>query len=185
MPKAPLPDGAAALLREPNPAVIAVVMPSGHPMSVATWYLVEDDGTILVNMDAERARLTWMKEHPHVSLTALKDGEWYTHVVMGAFRAAGADPTIGSRLQSILAAAGAEEVGGLAIAQYLSSDDPVGPAMLAAVVRSLAPVMVAHGLTTEAELDLDTLAARTADTLRSLDAVLVPPLLSGAWGGRP
>ena len=68
------------LLREPNPAVIAVVMPSGHPMSVATWYLVEDDGTILVNMDAGRARLAWMQEHPHVSLTALKDGEWYTHV---------------------------------------------------------------------------------------------------------
>ena len=80
MPKAPLPDGAAALLREPNPAVIAVVMPSGHPMSVATWYLVEDDGTILVNMDADRARLAWMQQHPHVSLTALKDGEWYTHL---------------------------------------------------------------------------------------------------------
>src|SRR3954453_16407091 len=80
MPKAPLPDCAAALLREPHPAVIAVVMPSGHPMSVATWYLVEDDGTILVNMDAARARLTWMRGHPHVSLTALKDGEWYTHV---------------------------------------------------------------------------------------------------------
>ena len=80
MPKAPLPEGAAALLREPNPAVIAVVMPSGHPMSVATWYLVEDDGTVLVNMDAGRARLRWMEQHPHVSLTALKDGEWYTHV---------------------------------------------------------------------------------------------------------
>ena len=80
MPKAPLPDGAAALLREPNPAVIAMVMPSGHPMSVATWYLVEDDDTILVNMDADRARLSWMEQHPHVSLTALKDGEWYTHV---------------------------------------------------------------------------------------------------------
>ena len=52
MPKAPLPAAALALLREPNPAVIAVVMPSGHPMSVATWYLVEDDGTVLVNMDA-------------------------------------------------------------------------------------------------------------------------------------
>ena len=80
MPHAPLPDGAAALLRQPNPAVIAVVMSSGHPMSVATWYLVEDDGTILVNMDAGRARLTWMEQHPHVSLTALKDGEWYTHI---------------------------------------------------------------------------------------------------------
>jgi hypothetical protein len=80
MPKPPLPEQAAALLREPNPAVIAVAMPSGHPMSVATWYLVEDDDTILVNMDAARARLAWMEQHPHVSLTALKDGEWYTHV---------------------------------------------------------------------------------------------------------
>jgi nitroimidazol reductase NimA-like FMN-containing flavoprotein (pyridoxamine 5'-phosphate oxidase superfamily) len=80
MPRAPLPAGAAALLRRPNPAVIAVVMPSGHPMSVATWYLVEDDDTILVNMDAGRARLTWMRQHPHVSLTALEEGSWYTHV---------------------------------------------------------------------------------------------------------
>jgi Pyridoxamine 5'-phosphate oxidase len=80
MPHAPLPAGAAALLREPNPAVIAVVMPSGHPMSVATWYLVEDDGTILVNMDAGRSRLTWMRGHPHVSLTALHEEAWYTHV---------------------------------------------------------------------------------------------------------
>jgi PPOX class probable F420-dependent enzyme len=80
MPKAPLPDAAMALLREPNPAVIACRRPDGHPMSVATWYLVEDDGTVLVNMDAGRARLRWMEEHPFVSLTALKEGEWYTHV---------------------------------------------------------------------------------------------------------
>jgi len=80
MPKAPLPEPALAVLREPNPAVIAVRRPDGHPMSVATWYLVEDDGTILVNMDAHRARLRWMQEHPFVSLTALKEGEWYTHI---------------------------------------------------------------------------------------------------------
>lgn len=80
MPKAPLPAAALALLREPNPAVISVVMPSGDPMSVATWYLVEDDGTVLVNMDAGRARLGWIEQHPHVSLTALKTDEWYTHV---------------------------------------------------------------------------------------------------------
>ena len=80
MPKAPLPEAAMALLREPNPAVISMVMPSGRPMSVATWYLVEDDGTILVNMDVGRARLGWIEEHPHVSLTVMKDEEWYTHV---------------------------------------------------------------------------------------------------------
>ena len=80
MPKAPLPEAAMALLREPNPAVISMVMPSGRPMSVATWYLVEDDGTVLVNMDAGRARLGWIEQRPHVSLTAMKDEEWYTHV---------------------------------------------------------------------------------------------------------
>ena len=80
MPKAPLPELAMDLLRRPNPAVISVAMPSGHPMSVATWYLVEDDGTVLVNMDAGRARLRWLEQHPHVSLTSLKQDEWYTHV---------------------------------------------------------------------------------------------------------
>ena len=80
MPKAPLPAHVAELFARPNPAVVAVLLPSGAPMSVATWYLVEDDGTVLLNMDGGRARLGWMHEHPEVSLTALKEGEWYTHV---------------------------------------------------------------------------------------------------------
>lgn len=80
MPKAPLPDAVATLLRAPNPAVVAVLTPSGSPMSVATWYLLEDDGTVLLNMDAGRARLDWMQERPRICLTALKAEEWYTHV---------------------------------------------------------------------------------------------------------
>ena len=80
MPKAPLPPDVAELFARPNPAVVAVLMPSGAPMSVATWYLVEDDGTVLLNMDAGRARLDWMRERPEVALTALKEDEWYTHV---------------------------------------------------------------------------------------------------------
>jgi PPOX class probable F420-dependent enzyme len=82
MPQAPLPEPALTLLRKPNPAVIAFRRPDGHPMSVATWYLVEDDGTVLVNMDAGRARLRWIEEHPFVSLTALDAAEWYTHVTI-------------------------------------------------------------------------------------------------------
>jgi len=111
--------------------------------------------------------------------------ERMTALVMAAFRAAGADPTIGSRLQLLLAEAGLEEVAGMAIAQYLSSDNSLGPAMLTGVVRSLAPVMLAHGLATESELDLDTLTARITDSLQSAGSVLVPPLLAGAWGRRP
>ncbi|WP_404349099.1 pyridoxamine 5'-phosphate oxidase family protein [Phycicoccus jejuensis] len=80
MPKAPLPPDVAELFRRPNPAVVAVLRPDGSPMSVATWYLLEDDGTVLLNMDAERARVSWMRRRPEVALTALEEGSWYTHV---------------------------------------------------------------------------------------------------------
>jgi PPOX class probable F420-dependent enzyme len=80
MPKAPLSEQAKALLNEANPAVIAVVRPDGQPVSVATWYLVEDDGRLLVNMDAGRKRNEYMRSDPRVSLTALKEDEWYTHI---------------------------------------------------------------------------------------------------------
>jgi PPOX class probable F420-dependent enzyme len=80
MPKGPLSAAALDLLEQPNPAVVAVVRPDGQPVSVATWYLVENDGRLLVNMDAGRRRNAYMRADPRVSLTALKDGEWYTHV---------------------------------------------------------------------------------------------------------
>ena len=80
MPRPPMPPEVAELFARPNPAVVAVLRPSGAPMSVATWYLVEDDGTVLLNMDAGRARLRWMRERPEIALTALKQDEWYTHV---------------------------------------------------------------------------------------------------------
>lgn len=68
------------LLRQPNPAVMATVRSDGHPVTVATWYLIEDDGRLLLNLDAERVRLKHLTNDGRVSLTALKDGEWYTHV---------------------------------------------------------------------------------------------------------
>lgn len=80
VPRPPLPDEALALLRRPNPAVVAVLMPDGQPMSVATWYLLEDDGRILLNMDAERARVQWMRGDGRVALTVLDGEAWYTHV---------------------------------------------------------------------------------------------------------
>ena len=58
MPRTPLTEAAMALLAQPNPAVIAVVRPDGQPVSVATWYLVEEDGRILVNMDSGRSATT-------------------------------------------------------------------------------------------------------------------------------
>ncbi|CAN5200285.1 PPOX class F420-dependent oxidoreductase [soil metagenome] len=79
MPTAPLPDDVSALLAQPNPAVITTVRPDGQPVSVATWYLMDGD-RILVNMDEGRKRLDYLRADPRVTLTALKDGDWYTHV---------------------------------------------------------------------------------------------------------
>jgi PPOX class probable F420-dependent enzyme len=78
MPKPPLPDELQALLREPNPAVMASLKPDGSPLSVATWYLWED-GRVLVNLDHSRARLEHLRHDPRVSLTVL-DNNWYRHV---------------------------------------------------------------------------------------------------------
>src|SRR5690348_3270732 len=79
MPKPPLPPELDALLRMPNPAVIATLKPGGAPHSVATWYLW-DDGRVLVNMDASRRRLDHLRHDPRVSLTVLDGEDWYRHV---------------------------------------------------------------------------------------------------------
>jgi len=79
MAQPPLPDAVLELLWQPNPAVVTTLRPDGQPVSVATWYLVED-GRVLVNMDEGRKRLDYLRNDPRVTLTALKEGDWYTHV---------------------------------------------------------------------------------------------------------
>ena len=79
MPKTPLPDRIRDFLAGPQPAVIASARPDGQPVSVATWYLLDGDD-VLVNMDAGRRRLAYLRKDPRVSLTVLDGTDWYTHV---------------------------------------------------------------------------------------------------------
>ena len=79
MPGPPLTEQASALLAKPNPAVITTVRPDGQPVSVATWYLWEN-GRVLVNMDEGRRRLAYLRADPRVSLSALDEAGWYSHV---------------------------------------------------------------------------------------------------------
>lgn len=79
MPKPPLPDPVRAFLSDPQPAVIAGVRPDGQPVSVPTWYLLDGD-EVLVNMDARRRRLAYLRADPRVSLSVLDGGDWHTHV---------------------------------------------------------------------------------------------------------
>ena len=77
----PLTDLALTFLAQPNPAVIATVRPDGQPVSVATWYLLTT-GRVLVNMEAGRRRLTYLRQDPRVSITVLGNDTWYTHVTL-------------------------------------------------------------------------------------------------------
>lgn len=79
MPTSVIPAHLQRLLEQPNPAVICAIRQDGQPVSVATWYLFED-GRIIVNMDASRKRLDYLRHEPRVSLTVLDQAGWYTHV---------------------------------------------------------------------------------------------------------
>ncbi|WP_144720278.1 TIGR03618 family F420-dependent PPOX class oxidoreductase [Agrococcus jejuensis] len=67
-------------LRKPNPAVMATLAKDGRPVAVATWYLLEDDGRILVNLDAERVRLGHLRRDPRFALDVIDETNWYTHL---------------------------------------------------------------------------------------------------------
>ena len=134
-------------------------------------------GGLLVALDFDVGAV---RSEPEAALTTR-----LRELVLGGFRAVGADPTVGAHLQDFLTAAGATEVAGFGIEPYLPAASPIGPVMVAGVVRTLAPAIVGHGLATEEELDLDTLADRITSALAESGSVLVPPILAGAWGRRP
>ncbi|MFD1719809.1 PPOX class F420-dependent oxidoreductase [Georgenia deserti] len=79
MPQPPVPQSLTAVLERANPAVMATVRPDGAPVSVATWYLWQDD-QVLLNLDAGRRRLQHLRENPRVSLTVLDGESWYRHI---------------------------------------------------------------------------------------------------------
>ncbi len=105
-------------------------------------------------------------------------GEW----IMDAFRAAGANPVIGSRLGLILRAAGLDGVATFGIQSYLAPDDPTGAALISGVIRTLAPTIMSAGIATESEIELTTLHDRLSDAIREADAVVLPPDVVVAWG---
>jgi PPOX class probable F420-dependent enzyme len=79
VPRVPVPADIDEFLRGPNPAVVATVRPDGAPHSVPTWY--DWDGErVLLNMDASRLRLRFLRHDPRVALTVLGNDSWYAHV---------------------------------------------------------------------------------------------------------
>lgn len=82
MPKPPIPSQFVEVLRRANPAVMAAIRTDGMPVTVATWYVWDDSGRILLNLAAERRRLDYLRHDPRVSLTVLDGDRWYRHVTV-------------------------------------------------------------------------------------------------------
>jgi SAM-dependent methyltransferase len=106
-------------------------------------------------------------------------------LIRAAFRAAHADPVIGTRLALILNEAGVEAVRGFGVQPYIAPGDPVAPRLITGVLRTLAPTILAAGLATEDELGLTTLEAELTREIEAAGAVALLPAVVGAWGRRP
>jgi SAM-dependent methyltransferase len=132
------------------------------------------DGGVMLTIDYDMGA---SRSEPAVPLVARALG-W----VEAAFRAAGADPRIGTRLGALLREAGFADVQTFGIQGYYPPGEPPGPALLAGVVRTLAPQIVARGIASEEEIGLDTFQERLAAEIESAGAVLLPPTIAGAWG---
>ena len=100
-------------------------------------------------------------------------------VIFGAFGAAGADISVGARLSRLFEEAGVGVPDGTDVTGRI---EPLGTgsAMFANVYRSLLPVALAHGITTE-EAAAATLAAFGDDAVRFADSPMTWPLMIGAW----
>ncbi len=104
--------------------------------------------------------------------------------VAGAVRAVGLDPDTGDQIGSILRDAGLQ-VEGAATTAPGGTAESVMPQYVADTVRSFLPAILAHGLATEAEVDLHTLADRMAAELKAAGAVFFSPELAAAWARVP
>jgi PPOX class probable F420-dependent enzyme len=95
MPRGLPPDELQEFLRLPNPCVVATIRPDGELHSTATWYEWQADGAVLLNMDASRRRLGYMRADPRVALTVLSAESWYSHVsLIGRVREIRPDPDL-------------------------------------------------------------------------------------------
>jgi ubiquinone/menaquinone biosynthesis C-methylase UbiE len=102
--------------------------------------------------------------------------------IQEAFQVSGSWPRIGARLGTILEGAGLRGVTTFGVQTYIASHNPAGPGLIAGVVRSLAPLIIKHGIATAEQLDLATLERRIAEQAQETDAVILPPTVAGAWG---
>jgi SAM-dependent methyltransferase len=115
-------------------------------------------------------------------LPALASVEQTCRVLIGAFAAAGADVSAGTRLPRLFAQAGIGEPDGTDVAGRLEPF-AAGQVLLASVLRSVLPAALAHGVTSQAGAGA-ILSALDRDAAQFPDRPMLWPLMIGAWKRR-
>jgi SAM-dependent methyltransferase len=119
---------------------------------------------------------------------ALPEVELFSQVgawVSAGFAHAQVDTSVGMRLPLYFEQAGYADVGSLGLQSYFSPRDGNAARYVVGVARAMAPAIVASGVTTEEEMDLDTLADRLSAAIEAENAVYTVPTVVGGWGRRP
>ena len=73
-----LSEKARAYLRELRFAVLATINQDGTPQLTTMWYLLEDDGTIMMNTKVGRAKERNMRRDPRISICIEDDYNFLT-----------------------------------------------------------------------------------------------------------
>jgi SAM-dependent methyltransferase len=124
--------------------------------------------------------LTSISAEPELPLLTQVRG-WF----LEAFARSGTATHMGSRLCSVMHRAGFTPEG-----SWVSQPSYVGPLLeqldwFSDLTRTLLPTLESHGITTAAEADIPTLAARLEAEARARDAIIFAPRLVGVWARHP
>jgi len=145
-------------------------LPQRVDVLVRLWDAVAPGGHLLV------------QDYDLRSVSTLPQLEWVGELLRvwtGAFGAAGADVSAGTRLPQLFAQAGVGTPDGTDVAGHI---EPLatGRTIMEGAFRSVLPTALAHGVTTEAGAAA-TLASIDRDATRFPDRPVLWPLLIGAW----
>jgi hypothetical protein len=120
-----------------------------------------------------------------VSFPTLPLWERASDLIRQAFLRSGTPANLVFELHGALHRVGCTHVAAAVVDALLHYPGDEYVAQLAALLRSLLPVIEEHGLATAAELDLDTLAARLSAEATAIGGLGRGPIAFGVWGQLP
>jgi len=172
-------DARTFVADEPFDAVVCrlLLMHLPDPVEVLSHHLRNlRPGGCFVAVDYD---MSGARAYPDVPLYA-QVGSW----MQAGFRHVGAEPNVGMGFPETFGRAGLTDVGTLGFQLFFGPDERWAVGYVVDVVRSLKALLLASGVVTEQDMDLDTLEERLDAQIRERRAGWTMPTIVGGWGRR-